>query len=235
MINAMNFSLFAALLGWISARALYVTAFIVPSEQRSKFSTIRTFTVPSQSTKISVVWDPQNPDSGSEFVEFPTASQKAEIKKEAKKKKARKQMPYFSFSDEETNGPWSDETITAIFKQLAESEMMELRGICRESRRDVFQTAKWFCEDLEDIICPSSDSEDEEEGLEDQEDGGMHLPVALVSTKGHTALIYCPTLPVDHPNKLILRTSVGQKNLWRSRPKAPRDIRGQIIKESKSE
>jgi hypothetical protein len=57
------------------------------------------------------------------------------------------------------------------------------------------------------------------------------LPVALLETKGHTCLIYSPTLPVDHENKFIkLRTSVGMKNTWMPREKAPRDYRGQIIK-----
>eukprot|EP00536_Pseudo-nitzschia_multiseries_P004639 jgi/Psemu1/285234/fgenesh1_pg.78_\ len=236
MKDMMNASVFVALLCWIGETASFATAFVAPSEQRSKIPTMRTSAASSQSSKLAVVWDPRNPDNDSGYVEFPTASQRAELKKEAKKRIARKKMPFFSFSDEETNGPWSDETIQAIWNQLAESEIMELRGICRESLRDVYQTAKWFCEDLEDIISPSADNDDEEEDVsEDEAEGEVFLPVALISTKGHKALIYCPTLPVDHPNKITLRTSVGQKNVWTYRPKAPRDIRGQIISEPKPE
>mmetsp|Transcript_3907 Transcript_3907/g.9310 ORF Transcript_3907/g.9310 Transcript_3907/m.9310 type:complete len:222 (-) Transcript_3907:195-860(-) len=193
------------------AGVTFTTAFVAPSQKTT-----------TASSQLQVVWDPRNAENDSGLVAFPTDSQRAEIKKEAKKRKAGRQMPYFSFSDEEMNGPWSDETMMAIWKQLTESEMMELKGICRESLRDVFQTAGWFCEELEELIAPAaSDSEDEEDET--------FLPVALISTKGHTALIYCPTLPVDHPEKLVLRTSVGQKNVWKARPKPLRDIRGQII------
>lgn len=209
----------SALLCFI-AGVTFTTAFVAPSQ--------KTFPASSHLTTLQVVWDPRDVEKDSGFVDFPTASQRAEIKKEAKKRRARRQMPYFSFSDEESNGPWSDETMMAIWKQLTESEMMELKGICRKSLRDVFQTATWFCEELEELIAPAgSDSEDGEE--EDE----IFLPVALVSTKGHTALIYCPTLPVEHPDKLILRTSVGQKNVWKARPKPLRDIRGQIITDPK--
>ena len=41
--------------------------------------------------------------------------------------------------------------------------MIELKGICRDSRRDVFQTAKWFCEELEELIAPVGTDEEGEE------------------------------------------------------------------------
>jgi hypothetical protein len=224
-------SLFLAVLCLIAAAtAPFAAAFVsIPCEQRS--STTARFGVPPK------VWDPRSQERGTEFVEFPTAGQKADIKKEAKKRKARRQMTYFSLPDEETNGPWSGETIRAIWEQLTKSEMMELKGICRESKRDVYQTALWFCEDLEELIAPSSASEEDEDGDDEEEDeeGGTYLPVRLIAVNGHTALIYCPTLPTDHPDKFNLRTSVGQKNVYTARPKAPRDIRGQIIREPKPE
>merc|ERR1712166_1021294 len=109
---------------------------------------------------------------------------------------------------------------------------MEIKGICRADRRQVFQTAKLFCEELEGLISPSLGNNEENDGDEEGgNEGAVCLPVALISSKGHTALIYCPTLPVDHPDKLILRTSVGQKNVWTARLKSPRDNRGQIIRE----
>jgi hypothetical protein len=220
-------SLFTILFCWI-AGSTFTVAFVIPCIQSSKFS-INQSTAPSHPTKLQVLWDPHNAENDSGLVDFPTPSQRAEIKKEAKRRQARRAMPYFSLSDEESDGPWSDETVQAIWKQLTETEMMEIKGICREDKRDVFQTGKWFCEELEELIAPSG-SDEVEEG-EDQEEGGIHLPVALISTKGHTALIYCPTLPLDHPDKFILRTSVGQKNVWKRRPKPLRDISGQIIKE----
>ena len=216
---------------WI-ARSGVTLAFVVPCIQHNKFS-IHSSSATSTPTNLAALWDPRKQEKGSEFVEFPTPSQRAEIKKEAKKRRARRQLPYFSFPDAETDGPWSDETIQAIWKQLTETEMMELKGICRQEIRDVYQTAKWFCEELEELISPAISNEDGNE--EDEGNQGTHLPVALISQKGHTALIYCPTLPVDHPDKFVLRTSVGQKNVWKARPKPPRDISGQIIREPKSD
>ena len=221
----MNYSLnfLCAVVLCLIARSAVSTAFVVTGTKLARNR-------PTTSSQLQVLWDPRDAEKGSEFVDFPTASQRAEIKKEAKKRRARRQMPYFSFSDDETNGPWSDETMMAVWKQLTENEMIELKGICRDSLRDVFQTAKLFCEELEELIAPVGSDEDGEE-----DEDSIYLPVALMSTKGHTALIYCPTLPVDHPDKLVLRTSVGQKNVWKERPKAPRDGRGQIIKDAKPE
>lgn len=221
--------LFTILFCWI-AESTFTAAFVIPCKQNSKFS-INQSAAPSHPTKLQVLWDPRNAENDSGLVEFPTPSQRAEIKKEAKRRQARRAMPYFSLSDEESDGPWSDETVQAIWKQLTETEMMEIKGICREDKRDAFQTGKWFCEELEELIAPSGSDEVKEGDREDQKEGGIHLPVALISTKGHTALIYCPTLPLDHPDKFILRTSVGQKNVWKRRPKALRDTSGQIIKE----
>ncbi|OEU17286.1 hypothetical protein FRACYDRAFT_184503 [Fragilariopsis cylindrus CCMP1102] len=193
--------------------AAQTLAFVPIDNQHNKIS-IRTsvIDVTTTTTKLQVLWDPLNEiehDVG--LVEFPTDKQRMAIKKEAKQRKSRKQLPYFSLSEEEMNGEWSDETFSTVWKQLTETEMMEIKGVCRTDRRAVFRQAKLFCEELEDMISS--------------------LPVALISTKGHTALIFCPTLPQEHPDKFILRTSVGQKNVWRSRPKALRDNRGQIIKE----
>jgi hypothetical protein len=226
-------SLYTILFCWI-AGSTFTVAFVIPCIQNSKFS-LNQSAAPSHPTKLQVLWDPRNAENDSGLVDFPTPSQRAEIKKEAKRRQARRDMPSFSFSAEESDGPWSDETVQAIWKQLTETEMMELKGICREDRREVFQTGKSFCEELEELIAPSGSDEVEEGDREDQEDGGVHLPVALISTKGHSALIYCPTLPTDHPDKFILRTSVGQKNVWKSRPKPLRDISGQIVKDSMPE
>ena len=232
-MNTMQ-SLLPFLCCWLAA-STFTAAFVVPFSQHITFSRESSAT-PSHLTQLRVLWDPRNLENDSGYVDFPTPSQRAEIKKEAKKRRARRQMPYFSFSNDETDGPWSDETMQAIWKQLTETEMMELKGICRNDLRDVYQTARWFCEELEDLIAPSVSSDaDEEDAQKVDESRGIFLPVALISTKGHTALIYCPTLPVDHPDKLVLRTSVGQKNVWKARPKPLRDISGQIIREPKPE
>lgn len=191
--------------------------------------------------KLGVLWNPLDEKSSSSisgFVEFPTDKQRTEIKKEAKKRKSRRQLPFYKLPDDEENiGP---EIFQEVWKKLTKSEMIEIKGIMPEDKRLVFQTALLFCKEMEEMISASSadhvkinnDSDDVyEEGDDDDEEGSsaVVLPVALLSTKGHTALIYCPTLPVDHPDKFILRTSVGQKNVWSARPKPLRDSSGQII------
>ncbi|KAL3915920.1 MAG: hypothetical protein SGARI_008079 [Bacillariaceae sp.] len=156
------------------------------------------------------------------------------MKKEAKRRNARKKLKYFSLPEEETNGPWSPETFQEVWGLLTQHEMILLKGLCRDDKKEVFQTAKWFCEDMEELISTSQSYEEEgEEEDEEDADEEFSLPVALLSVEGHKALIYCPTLPVDHPNSFRLRTSVGQKNVWSMRPKPLRDDSGQIIKSRK--
>lgn len=157
---------------------------------------------------LHALYDPQT--SSDEFVEFPTASQRVELKKEASKRLARKELEDFVLSQEESFGPFSTETITNLWNALSENELVQVRGIAREERKLVFGIAERICAELELL----------------QEE----LPVSLLSTKGHTALLYSPTLPTDHNNHVTLRTSVGQKNTWRPRPKPLRDSRGQVIK-----
>jgi hypothetical protein len=179
----------------------------------------------SPTTQLQVLWDPQNVENDSGLVDFPTSSQKKELRKEAKRRTARKTLPFFTLSDEESNGPWSEETFQMVWDLLVKHEMILIKGICRDERNVAYQTANWFCEEMEDLISAAHDIDDR------TEDERGTLPVALLSVNGNSALIYCPTLPLDHPDKFRLRTSVGQKNVWKARVKALRDYRGQIIKE----
>ncbi|KAG7368386.1 hypothetical protein IV203_031129 [Nitzschia inconspicua] len=183
-------------------------------------------------TQLQIVWDPRNAEVGSEWVDFPTPSQRTELKKEAKRRIARKKMPLYFFPNEETDGPWSLGTFEEVWSLLVEHEMITLRGICRKDRKSVYQTALLFCGELEDMISASQAGADNDEGNDDDDESNtVTLPVAVLSYQGHSALIYCPTLPTDHPDKFLLRTSVGQKNVWTAREKPLRDDRGQIIKE----
>jgi hypothetical protein len=136
------------------------------------------------------------------------------LKKEASKRQARKELSALSLSNEESYGPFSESTMQDIWKLLNENELVQIRGIAREDKKHVFGLADRLCLELE---------------MMQSEDDEVLLPVALLSTKGHVAIIYSPTLELDHPNRVPLRTSVGQKNTWTARIKAPRDHRGQII------
>lgn len=200
----------------------------------TRISRTRSKPTSQKSTQLQIVWDPRSIDNDSGLVDFPTPSQRTEIKKEAKRRAARRKLQYFSFSDEESYGPWSPETFQESWSLLTQYEMIQLKGICRDDKKQVYTTAKLFCEAMEELIA-TSQSYDDEDGDEtsESEEPEFILPVALLSVKGHTALIYCPTLPVAHPDKFQLRTSVGQKNIWSARPKPLRDNSGQIIKSRK--
>lgn len=157
---------------------------------------------------FGILYDPKRTDE--EFVDFPTPSQRTVLKKEASKRQARKSLVTFSLSLEESEGPFSTETLSEVWNLLAQNELVLVRGISKEHKKRIFDTAERLCAELETI-------QDE-------------FPVTLLSMKGHTALIFSPALSTDHPSHVPLRTSVGQKNTWRARPKPVRDNRGQIIK-----
>ena len=119
--------------------------------------------------------------------------------------------------EEQTLGPFSADTINEIWKLLQTHELIQIRGVAKGDKRSVFTVASRLCLELE-MLQPASDD-------------GVTLPVALLQTKGHVATIYSPTLDLEDPNHFPLRTSVGQKNTWTAREKAPRDHRGQIIRD----
>jgi hypothetical protein len=179
----------------------------------------------TSSSRLFILWDPRNVET--DLVDFPTPAQRTELKKEAKRRSARKTMPLYFFPEEEMEGPWSPETFQDVWNLLVQHEMITLKGICRNDRKLVYQTAQWFCEEMEELISSASSREDDDDNSKDDDD--MSLPVTVLSYQGHSALIYCPTLPLDHPDKFLLRTSVGQKNVYTARPKPLRDNRGQII------
>jgi hypothetical protein len=169
---------------------------------------------------LYIMWDPKNNDEqiNSELVDFPTPAQKMELKKEASKRQARKKIISFSLPQEESFGNFSDETLKELWNLLGEDEIIEVRGIAKDEKKVAFQVATRLCLELEF---------EQERKINDK----AILPVALLWKKGHSAVLYSPTLDLDHPKKFLLRTSVGQKNTWTERSKSPRDFRGQIVKE----
>eukprot|EP00339_Tiarina_fusa_P005838 CAMPEP_0117068798 /NCGR_PEP_ID=MMETSP0472-20121206/48226_1 /TAXON_ID=693140 ORGANISM="Tiarina fusus, Strain LIS" /NCGR_SAMPLE_ID=MMETSP0472 /ASSEMBLY_ACC=CAM_ASM_000603 /LENGTH=266 /DNA_ID=CAMNT_0004791023 /DNA_START=172 /DNA_END=968 /DNA_ORIENTATION=+ len=137
---------------------------------------------------------------------------------------------------------------TAVLQQIWElmdtkqTEVVQVRGLSRHNKKLVFQAAEQLCWELEDYRIEEqrnknnnaqkneNENETAEKENDDSDDSQDVVTVSLLSTKGHAAILYCPTvLDLDHPNKIVLRTSVGQKNVWKARVKAPRDNRGQVI------
>lgn len=207
-------------LGVLCIQALAVGGFLVRKTSNSMTRRVQT----SQLKMAGVLYDPRTAESepGSEFVEFPTPRQRIELKKAASKRQARKQLVSFSLPAEETSGPFSQETLEQIGSLLNVNELVLVRGISKNQIKSVFGTAERLGAEVE-MTLPSLPCEEGERTF---------VPtVALLSTKGHTALFYSPLLPLDHPLHVPIRTSVGQKNTWTARDKAPRDNRGQIIRD----
>jgi hypothetical protein len=150
-------------------------------------------------------------DPGQQFQgDFPTPKQKIELRKIITKRAARKELPWFVMPEEENLGPFPS-SLPEIRQLLDSEEIVEVRGISKDSKRQVYATFERLVAEL---------------GME------MNKDVTIISTKGFSAVIYSE-MDNDHANvekKIMLRTSVGQKNTWTRRVKAPRDNRGQIIK-----
>ena len=172
------------------------------------------------------------------IVEFPTATQKKVLRKEASKRQAQNKLAKVTLPESEMYGLISSssndnsQTLQKIVKRLKNQELCEIRGISRDDKKDVFAIANRIAMDLE---------------YEIQND------VTVISSKGHSAILYTPMNDdgddgndnsndddeddsdnddnVPKLKKILLRTSVGQKNTWVRRVKAPRDNRGQIIKD----
>mmetsp|Transcript_2591 Transcript_2591/g.3776 ORF Transcript_2591/g.3776 Transcript_2591/m.3776 type:complete len:118 (+) Transcript_2591:1-354(+) len=116
-------------------------------------------------------------------------------------------------------GPFSDETLAEIGKALDETELVEVRSIAKDHKRQVFSTAEMLAATLEMDVMNS-----------DEDSSGDVRPVVLVSTKGFSAIFYCPMADDSNPDKIVLRTSY-KKNQWTRKEKPERDNRGQIIKD----
>jgi hypothetical protein len=144
------------------------------------------------------------------IVEFPTPSQLKVLRKEATKRQASNTMARALLPPEEMYGPFTS-SLPTILSLLEERELVDVRGISKTDNRDVRAIAERLVNDLE---------------LELQRD------VTIVSIKGYTATLYCPMIDETSSTKIQLFTSVGQKNSWVRRAKAPRDNRGQVIKDN---
>lgn len=142
-----------------------------------------------------------------ESIETLTSQQIATLRKEANRRSARNQLPWIVLDADESMGPWSDSTIKEILNQLAQHELVQVRGLCRDDRRYVKSTAERLSAELS------------------VQAGDL---VSLVDHAGHAAVLYQPSALVARP--ISLHTT-GKENHWQRRAKAPRDRRGQIIKD----
>ena len=139
--------------------------------------------------------------------EYVSPNQIKELRKEAAKRRARRELAHFKLPASETFGEFTEETLTAVCNLLAKNELVEVRGISRDKKREVFATT-------------------EELGLALSEQGNF---VTVVEQKGFASTFYCPGNDEVGGKKIIRRTSF-KDGQWTKKPKPKRDNKGQIIK-----
>ncbi|KAL7534802.1 hypothetical protein ACHAXR_006089 [Thalassiosira sp. AJA248-18] len=143
-----------------------------------------------------------------EMVEFIISpEQLITLRKEAIKREARKKLPKF-FLPPDGDGA-SPETINDISSLFDTSELIEVRGVSKDAKKRVFDTAHGLAASLEDKI---------------------EKPVVVVDIKGFAVKLYCPWVGDEggDSTKIQLRNSY-KPGQWTRKAKPIRDNRGQII------
>jgi|Transcript_760 hypothetical protein len=132
--------------------------------------------------------------------DYLTPTQVKTLRKEANKRKSRKELKTLVFSDENNA---NQQHMAAIVHLLEDSELIEIRGISRNEKRHVRRNAERLAFEIE---------------ME------LQRPVFLLDTKGHAATYYSPGI-----GDFELRTGY-REGQWSKKPRPKRDSRGKIIK-----
>lgn len=142
---------------------------------------------------------------------FVSPEQISLLRKEALKRESRKKLPKFFLPPEETMEV-TTETIDAISNLFDASELIEVRGVSRDTKKLVFDTAHGLASTVEDE---------------------MEKPVVVVDIKGFAVKLFCPWDDEqgggnNAGKRIQLRTSY-KPGQWTRKAKPIRDNRGQII------
>ena len=144
-----------------------------------------------------------------------TPNQIKTLRKEAAKRIARKTMAQQSYyvggeeSEESSSGEGAQDFFSTVCALLEENELVQIRGVSKNQKRKVYETADQLAEDL---------------SLK------MKRSVFVVEIKGFAVTLYCGSLDENKKGRILLRSSY-QEGAWELRMKAPRDHRGQIIRD----
>ena len=137
--------------------------------------------------------------------EYVSPNQMKALRKEVSKRRARKKLTQYKMPEAECHGNFSDGTLDAISELLAMNELVVVRGISRDKKRNVFATT----EKLGMVLS------------------GKGKFVTTIEIKGFSSTFYRPG-DDDIENKIIRRTNY-KEGQWKKKPKPKRDNRGQII------
>jgi hypothetical protein len=184
-----------------------VTSFQLGALNNVHTSSLRsTFVLRSSTTDaLSNVQDLQEGDD-----EFSlTKLQVKALRKEMNFRKSTKTLTNLYLSPDEGTGPFSKETMKDIVFELNKNEMVTVRAISKEERKDVHNISARLAMEV---------------GMEME--GKKQDSVYVLDISGHAATLYCPS--IDKETAIKVRTT-GKANNWDRRVKAERDTSGQIV------
>eukprot|EP00594_Rhizosolenia_setigera_P013260 CAMPEP_0178962696 /NCGR_PEP_ID=MMETSP0789-20121207/14521_1 /TAXON_ID=3005 /ORGANISM="Rhizosolenia setigera, Strain CCMP 1694" /LENGTH=177 /DNA_ID=CAMNT_0020646901 /DNA_START=313 /DNA_END=843 /DNA_ORIENTATION=+ len=153
-------------------------------------------------------------DEGYEFILTPT--QVKTLRKESDKRRIKKKLKFYSIPkqfdedqdlDEDELDARMDEIISGISDLFAEDELVEVRNISPQNRKNVKHLSEVLSWHIE---------------------GMVQRPVVVLTSKGHKVVMYSPS--PDLPNSIRLFQSY-EEGKFNRKPKPIRDNRGQIIKD----
>ena len=169
--------------------------------------------IPKSHKHNTVLYQTDEPHDEDEYelVEFFVSPEQISLlRKEANKRDTRKKLPKVFLPPEESMEITS-ETITEISNLFETSELIEVRGVSRDKKKHVFDTAHNLALTVEDQ---------------------MEKPVVVVDIKGFAVKLYCPWDDDQNDKnggkKVELRSSY-KPGQWTRKAKPLRDNRGQII------
>lgn len=137
------------------------------------------------------------------------------LRKEVQKRKAKNSLKRLALTAEEGQGAFATETLERIAEVLqTETELLEIRAISKNQPKNVKAVSELLAIQVERHM-------DTDESFK---------PVFVLDIKGFSAVFYSPFLEdADLYGKSIVLRSGYENNKWTRKPKAIRDIRGQII------
>ena len=140
---------------------------------------------------------------------FVSPVQIASLRKEANKRESNKRLLKFSLPHQVT-AEISPETIDEISNLFDMSELIEVRGVSKDTKKNVFDTAYCLAETLE---------------------YALGKPVVVVDIKGFAVKLYCPWDDDEQEGRVgrIQLRSSYRPGQWTRKSKPVRDNRGQII------
>jgi hypothetical protein len=183
--------------------ALLLVSELVTSFQLGAFNNVHASSL--RTTFLSSVQELQDDDD-----EFSlTKLQVKALRKEMNFRKSTKALTNLYLSPDEGTGPFSKETMEDIVFELNKNEMVTVRAISKEERKDVHNISARLAMEV------SMEMEDKKQDS-----------VYVLDISGHAATLYCPS--DDKETAFKVRTT-GKANNWNRRVKAERDSSGQIV------